>query len=88
MKVLTNPWSWHRVSTVKADRLRCSVSNYYFSPRSPAGQNYFNVTSFSTRPEQKMRRALAWADNKLRQAVRMVVPAGLGKNDVYKGTVK
>lgn len=84
----TNPWSWHSVSRVKADRLRCCVSNYYFSPRSPTGQDYFNVTSFSARPEQKIRRTLAWVDNKLRQAVRMVVPAGLGQNDVYKGPAK
>lgn len=84
----TNPWSWHSVSEVKVDRLRCCVSNYYFSPRSPIGKDYFNVTSFSARPEQKVRRALAWADNKFRQAVRLVVPSGLGKKDVYQGPGK
>lgn len=84
----TNPWSWHSVSEVKVDRLRCCVSNYYFSPRSPIGHDYFNVTSFSARPEQKVRRALAWADNKLRQAVRLVAPSGLGKKDVYQGPGK
>ena len=81
----TNPWSWHSVSPVVADGLRCCVSNYYFSPRSPTGHDYFNVTVFSARPEQKLRRALAWADGRLRQAVRRVVPTGLGKKDVYEG---
>jgi Rps23 Pro-64 3,4-dihydroxylase Tpa1-like proline 4-hydroxylase len=84
----TNPWSWHSVSEVKADRVRCCVSNYYFSPKSPIGKDYFNVTSFSARPEQKIRRALAWTDNKFRQAVRLVVPSGLGKKDVYEGPGK
>lgn len=81
----TNPWSWHSVSEVTSDRLRCCVSNYYFSPRSPTGKAYFNITAFSARPEQKLRRALAWADGHVRQAVRRVVPAGLGRSDVYKG---
>jgi len=84
----TNLWSWHSVSEVKADRLRCCVSNYYFSPQSPIGKDYFNVTSFSARPEQRARRALAWADNKLRQTVRLVIPSGLGKKDVYQGSDK
>lgn len=84
----TNPRSWHSVSEVKVNRLRCCVSNYYFSPTSPTGQDYFNVTSFSARPEQKSLRALAWADNKLRQAVRQVAPGGLGKKDIYQGPAK
>jgi hypothetical protein len=79
----TTPWSWHSVSPVTVDRFRCCVSNYYFSPRSPIGADYFNVTSFSARPEQKMRRLVAWADGKLRQAVRKIIPSGVGRKDVY-----
>ena len=81
----TNPWSWHSVDTVRTNRLRCCVSNYYFSPTSPTGRQYFNVTSFSARPEQKMLRAFSWADNNLRQMVRRFAPGGLGKKDIYKG---
>jgi len=81
----TNPWSWHSVSPVRFDGVRCCVSNYYFSPVSPIGRDYFNVTSFSARPEQKIRRAMAWFDNKMRQAVRMIAAKGLGKKDVYEG---
>ncbi|HKQ30782.1 MAG TPA: 2OG-Fe(II) oxygenase, partial [Burkholderiales bacterium] len=61
----TNPWSWHSVSPVRVEGERCCVSNYYFSPMSPIGYGYFNVTSFSARPEQKLRRAAAWVDNRL-----------------------
>lgn len=81
----TNPWSWHSVSEVTVDRLRCCVSNYYFSPQSPTGRDYFNITAFSARPEQKLRRALAWADGHARQALRRLVPGGLGRKDVYGG---
>lgn len=81
----TTPTSWHSVSPVVVDRVRCCVSNYYFSPLSPTGQDYFNVTSFSARPEQPLRRLLARVDNGLRSAVRLVAPGGIGKQDVYRG---
>lgn len=81
----TNPWSWHSVSEVKVDRERCCVSNYYFSKISPTGKDYFNITAFSARPEQKFLRAVAYMDGCFRQAVRNVIPAGLGKKDVYEG---
>jgi Rps23 Pro-64 3,4-dihydroxylase Tpa1-like proline 4-hydroxylase len=82
----TTPSSWHSVSPVAIDSTRCCVSNYYFSPRSPTGEEYFNVTSFSAWPNQPVKRLLARADNSLRQAVRAVAPDGLGKKDVYRGT--
>ena len=80
----TTSTSWHSVSEVRIDAVRRCVSNYYFSPVSPTGTDYFNVTSFSARPEQKALRLLSWADNKVRQAIRIVAPSGLGKNDVYR----
>jgi Rps23 Pro-64 3,4-dihydroxylase Tpa1-like proline 4-hydroxylase len=81
----TNPWSWHSVSEILVDRRRCCISNYYFSPTSPIGDDYFNVTSFSARPEQYFWRSMCWIDNKIRQSVRLVVPRGMGKKDIYKG---
>ncbi|MEN9419577.1 MAG: hypothetical protein RI988_3197 [Pseudomonadota bacterium] len=80
----TTPVSWHSVSAVRVDQPRFCVSNYYFSPRSPTGADYFNVTSFSAWPDQPFRRALARLDNGLRQTLRKVVPDGLGKKDVYQ----
>jgi Rps23 Pro-64 3,4-dihydroxylase Tpa1-like proline 4-hydroxylase len=80
----TTPWSWHSVSPLAVDASRCCVSNYYFSPRSPTGGDYFHITAFSARPEQKLRRIVAWADAKLRQGLRRLAPSGLGRKDVYK----
>lgn len=79
----TNPGSWHSVSPVATDRARCCVSNYYFSDRSPTGMPYFNVTSFSARPGQHFRRALAKVDNTARNALRVLFRKGLGRTDVY-----
>jgi Rps23 Pro-64 3,4-dihydroxylase Tpa1-like proline 4-hydroxylase len=81
----TTPTAWHSVSPVAVEKTRCCVSNYYFSPQSPTGQEYFNVTSFSGWPDQPLKRALASVDNRLRQAVRKLAPGGLGKKDVYEG---
>ena len=80
----TNPWSWHSVSRVTADAVRFCVSNYYFSPDSPTGHEYSNVTSFSALPNQRCLRALAKLDSWGRQALRTLLPQGLGKKDVYK----
>jgi len=82
----TTPTSWHSVSPVETDRTRCCISNYYFSPSSPTGEDYFNVTSFSAWPDQPVKRVLARVDNSLRQALRAVAPSGLGKKDVYEST--
>lgn len=82
----TTPTSWHSVCAVtRPDGVRRCVSNYYFSPLSPTGRDYFNVTSFSARPEQPSRRLLAKADGLLRQGIRKLVPGGIGKKDVYEG---
>lgn len=80
----TTPWSWHSVKAVAVEQFRCCVSNYYFSPRSPTGEEYFHVTSFSARPEQKLRRLVAWTDGKLRRGLRAIVPSGLGRKDTYQ----
>ena len=84
----TNPTSWHSVDSVRVTARRCCVSNYYFSAESPTGSDYFNVTQFSARPEQKILRTVAWCDNKLRQAVRHLLPQGVGKDDVFNNITK
>jgi Rps23 Pro-64 3,4-dihydroxylase Tpa1-like proline 4-hydroxylase len=80
----TNDRSWHSVNEVKADELRCCVSNYYFSPHSPNGYETAHVTFFQGRPEQKLRRMVSTADGMLRTAMRKVVKGGLAKKDVYE----
>jgi Rps23 Pro-64 3,4-dihydroxylase Tpa1-like proline 4-hydroxylase len=81
----TTPTSWHSVSPVVSDGVRCCVSNYYFSERSPTGRDYFNVTSFSARPNQPWLRLVAHMDNRLRQGLRALIPQGVGRKDVYDG---
>lgn len=81
----TTPTSWHSVSEVRVNGIRNCVSNYYFSHCSPTGRDYLNVTSFSARPDQPVRRLLARIDNSLRQALRKVAPTGFGKEDLYEG---
>ncbi len=53
----TNRTSFHSVSPISHGhgKVRNCVSNYYFSPDSPEGYEYFHVTSFRGRPEQPIR---------------------------------
>lgn len=76
----TNAKSWHSVSQVQSDAARCCVSNYYFSKISPDLSDYFHVTSFTGRPEEKMRRLLGVADNSLRNAASKILKIGRGKH--------
>jgi len=80
----TNRESWHSVSPVTADRPRCCVSNYYFSKTSPDGSDYFHVTSFIGRPEQRVRSAMGRIDNALRNTVSKTLGIGRGKNRLNK----
>jgi Rps23 Pro-64 3,4-dihydroxylase Tpa1-like proline 4-hydroxylase len=80
----TNKISWHSVSPVTADRPRCCVSNYYFSEISPDETDYFHVTSFTGRPEEKIKRVLGVADNAMRNFVSKTLKIGRGKELVNK----
>lgn len=77
--MVTHRQSWHSVSQVKSGESRCCVSNYYFSQRSPEQSDYFHVTSFRGRPEQKVRDIVLRADVALRMAVRKLFPRGAYK---------
>ncbi len=81
----THDKSWHSVNEVKADAVRCCVSNYYFSPHSPNGYETAHVTFFQARPEQKFRRFVTLADGYLRTGVRKFIKKGLNKKDLFEG---
>jgi Rps23 Pro-64 3,4-dihydroxylase Tpa1-like proline 4-hydroxylase len=81
----TNRRSWHSVSPVIAEGPRCCVSNYYFSELSPTGDDYYHVTSFTGRPEQKARRALGVLDNAARNAARHLGARRKTDNLIYQG---
>lgn len=78
--MVTNKTSWHSVSQVRVAQQRCCVSNYYFSKRSPEESEYFHVTSFRGRPEQKVRDLVLRADIALRMGLRKLFPKGVVEN--------
>lgn len=80
----TNKTTWHSVSPVTVDQPRCCVSNYYFSDISPEIVEYFHVTSFTGRPDEKFKRAAAIVDNTLRNAISKTFKVGRGKDLVNK----
>jgi Rps23 Pro-64 3,4-dihydroxylase Tpa1-like proline 4-hydroxylase len=78
--MVTNRSSWHSVSEVLVPESRCCVSNYYFSQVSPEDSDYFHVTSFRGRPEQKLRDLVLRADIALRMSLRKLFPKGVVEN--------
>lgn len=84
----TNKDSWHSVSQVKTDKPRCCVSNYYFSKISPDSTEYFHVTSFTGRPEERLKRVVAVADNAVRNLVSKTLKIGRGKRFVNKDKIE
>jgi Rps23 Pro-64 3,4-dihydroxylase Tpa1-like proline 4-hydroxylase len=78
--MVTHTESWHSVSPVRVAQSRCCVSNYYFSKQSPEQSDYFHVTSFRGRPEQKLRDLVLRADIALRTAIRKLFPKGIVEN--------
>lgn len=80
----TNDKSWHSVSQVMIDRPRCCVSNYYFSEISPNLTNYFHVTSFTGRPDQKVKRVIGFFDNSVRNFISKTLKFGRGKKFMNK----
>ena len=75
----TTNTSWHSVSPVVADEPRCCISNYYFSGISPDESDYYHVTCFSGRPEQKVEKALGIVDNALRNVISKTLKITTGK---------
>ena len=80
----TNDKAWHSVNEVKADGTRCCISNYYFSPHSPNGNETTHVTYFMARPEQKLRRLVTKLDSEVRTLARRFRKSGFAKKDVYE----
>lgn len=81
----THQGSWHSVSPVQIDRIRCCVSNYYFSKEPLLSSDEFHVTSFRGRPEQKTVDLILRVDSTVRMGLRKVFKKGVVENPhVYK----
>jgi len=80
----TNKSSWHSVSPMLVDQARCCVSNYYFSEISPDDTRYFHITSFTGRPEEKLKRVLGTLDNGLRNFISRLLRTSRGRKFMNK----
>lgn len=76
----TNQNSWHSVNPITIKKERFCLSNYYFSKNSPEDYEYYHVTSFSGRREQKFIRIFSNFDNFLRQKFSYYSGLSRGKN--------
>ncbi|HEU5047914.1 MAG TPA: 2OG-Fe(II) oxygenase [Rickettsiales bacterium] len=81
--MVTDKTSWHSVSPITVDDNRCCVSNYYFSAYPAHSEDYFHVTSFRGRPEQKLRNIVLQADQMLRMGIRKLFPKGIKETKHY-----
>jgi Rps23 Pro-64 3,4-dihydroxylase Tpa1-like proline 4-hydroxylase len=79
----THRSSWHSVSRNTGRENRCCVSNYYFSQQPPDGQDYYHVTEFRGRPEQRLRDLVLRADNCLRTLIRTRLPSAFKNPHFY-----
>lgn len=82
--MVTNRNSLHSVSKVNHHSKRCCVSNYYFSNQPADSQEYFHVTSFRGRPEEKLRDFILQGDAILRNGIRKVFKHGIKKPHYYR----
>lgn len=76
----THQKSWHSVSKVFVNDVRCCVSNYYFSEQPLLASDRFHITTFRGRPEEKMKDILLRLDSKLRSSVRKLFKKGIREN--------
>lgn len=76
----THQRSWHSVSKVATDKVRCCVSNYYFSSQPLLESDSFHVTTFRGRPEETSKNILLKVDGFLRGSLRKVFKKGVRKN--------
>jgi Rps23 Pro-64 3,4-dihydroxylase Tpa1-like proline 4-hydroxylase len=84
--MVTHQNSWHSVSPNLSVKNRCCVSNYYFSKVPIDRVEYFHVTSFRGRPEQRVRDAVLRTDVWMRMMVRRLFPLGVRDNPHYYDT--
>lgn len=76
----THQKSWHSVSKVTVDKVRCCVSNYYFSEQPLLTSDTFHVTTFRGRPQEKIKDFILQIDNKIRQGLRVLFKKGIREN--------
>ena len=76
----THQNSWHSVSKVTVDKVRCCVSNYYFSESPLLSSDKFHVTTFRGRPKEKIKDFILQLDSGLRTSLRKLFQKGVREN--------
>ncbi|UAM97028.1 2OG-Fe(II) oxygenase [Polaribacter litorisediminis] len=76
----THQKSWHSVSKVQKDAIRCCVSNYYFSEEPLLKSDEFHITTFRGRSSEKVKDVLLQIDNSLRSGLRKIFKKGVREN--------
>lgn len=76
----THKKSWHSVSKVTANKVRCCISNYYFSDEPLVNSDSFHVTTFRGRPTEKLKDIILQIDNKTRSFLRKLFKKGVREN--------
>ncbi|MBF2066445.1 MAG: 2OG-Fe(II) oxygenase [Calothrix sp. C42_A2020_038] len=82
--MVTNKKSLHSVSKINHQGQRCCVSNYYFSNQPVENHDYFHVTSFRGRPDEKLRDLILQGDAMLRNSIRKVFKHGIKKPHYFR----
>ena len=75
----TTKHSWHSVDHICSNIERCCVSNYFFSNNSPENYEYYHVTSFLGRPDERLKRVYGVLDNFLRNTFVKITGISRGK---------
>jgi len=76
----THQKSWHSVSKVLTNKVRCCVSNYYFSEVPLSISDRFHITTFRGRPQEKIKDVFLQLDNKFRASIRILFKKGIREN--------
>ena len=76
----THQNSWHSVSKVEVDNIRCCVSNYYFSSQPVRNSDTFHVTTFRANKNEKAKDFILKIDNFVRGSIRKVFKKGVREN--------
>lgn len=76
----THQKSWHSVSKVTENKVRCCVSNYYFSDTPLLETDRFHITTFRGRPQEKLKDLVLQTDNNVRSILRKVFKKGVREN--------
>ena len=75
----TTKHSWHSVDHVCSNIERCCISNYFFSNNSPKNYEYYHVTSFLGRPDERLKSVYGVLDNFLRNTFVKITGVSRGK---------